>query len=145
MKIRHLIAATLTASTLVLFSGSAFAKEPAPKAEPYPVVDAQPAKHAEAPKPDKAAPEHKAAPEMKMAEKGKPAPEKKMAEKGKPAPDKKMAEKGKPAPHGKVVTVKPGDTLSRIAKRYHVSVAKLKRLNHLKSNTLFAGQKLRLG
>lgn len=41
-------------------------------------------------------------------------------------------------------TVKRGDTLSAIADRYDVTVARLKQANNLKSNTLKPGQKLRV-
>lgn len=39
-------------------------------------------------------------------------------------------------------TVRSGDTLSQIADRHNVSLAQLKRLNHLSSNKIFPGQKL---
>ena len=39
-------------------------------------------------------------------------------------------------------TVKKGDTLSKIAGKYHVSVANLKKWNHLKSDKIREGQKL---
>ncbi|WP_188205165.1 LysM peptidoglycan-binding domain-containing protein [Desemzia incerta] len=39
-------------------------------------------------------------------------------------------------------TVKSGDTLSAIARRYNTTVAKLKSLNSLKSDTIYVGQKL---
>lgn len=39
-------------------------------------------------------------------------------------------------------TVKSGDTLSGIARRYNTTVAKLKSLNNLKSDTIYVGQKL---
>ncbi len=38
-------------------------------------------------------------------------------------------------------TVKSGDTLSGIARRYNTTVAKLKSLNNLKSDTIYVGQK----
>lgn len=41
-------------------------------------------------------------------------------------------------------TVKSGETLYRIAKNYNLSVAKLKSLNSLNSNIIFAGQQLRV-
>jgi LysM repeat protein len=37
-----------------------------------------------------------------------------------------------------------GDTLSKIAYRYHTSVWNLKRLNHLHGNTIYVGQRLRI-
>lgn len=40
--------------------------------------------------------------------------------------------------------VAPGDTLSKIAARYHLSVAELKKLNKLNSDTIYTGQKLRI-
>ena len=39
-------------------------------------------------------------------------------------------------------TVKKGDTLSKIASKYHVSVTNLKKWNHLKSDMIREGQKL---
>lgn len=38
--------------------------------------------------------------------------------------------------------IKPGDSLSKIAKQFRVSVADLKRWNNLESDTIIAGQKL---
>ncbi|HEY0996798.1 MAG TPA: transglycosylase SLT domain-containing protein [Gemmatimonadaceae bacterium] len=38
--------------------------------------------------------------------------------------------------------VKKGETLSHVAKRYHVTVAKLKAMNHLKKDVIFPGQEL---
>ncbi|RID84761.1 peptidoglycan endopeptidase [Peribacillus asahii] len=39
-------------------------------------------------------------------------------------------------------TVKKGDTLTKIAKKYDLTVKKLKELNNLKSNTIYVNQKL---
>ena len=41
-------------------------------------------------------------------------------------------------------TVREGDTLSAIARRYGTSVAKLKAVNNLKNNNLRIGERLRL-
>lgn len=50
------------------------------------------------------------------------------------------------APSGsRVHTVRRGETLGGIARRYKVSVASLKSWNNLSSNTIRAGQKLRVG
>ena len=45
---------------------------------------------------------------------------------------------------GKIYTVKSGDTLSKIAQKYHVSVAAIKRKNNLKSTIIRIGQKLKI-
>ena len=45
---------------------------------------------------------------------------------------------------GKTYTVKSGDTLSKIAQKYHVSVAAIKRKNNLKSTVIRIGQKLKI-
>lgn len=42
------------------------------------------------------------------------------------------------------IRIKRGDTLGKIAHKYHTSVAHLKRLNHLRSDKIFAGQRLRV-
>lgn len=42
----------------------------------------------------------------------------------------------------KKYTVKKGDTLTKIANRHHVTVANLKKWNHLKSDKIIEGQKL---
>lgn len=44
----------------------------------------------------------------------------------------------------KTYLVKRGDTLSQIAQRFHLSLNKLQRLNHLKNRLLKAGQRIRL-
>ena len=63
--------------------------------------------------------------EITQTEKPKPAP--------KPAPPKETTKK---------YTVKKGDTLTKIAKQHHVTVANLKKWNHLKSDMIREGQKL---
>lgn len=45
---------------------------------------------------------------------------------------------------GRYHIVKRGDTLAKIARKYGTTVATLKRLNGLKSNTIHTGQRLRL-
>ena len=45
---------------------------------------------------------------------------------------------------GKNVTIRNGDSLSEIAKRNHTTVAKLKKLNNIKGNSIRAGKKLRV-
>jgi len=41
-------------------------------------------------------------------------------------------------------TVKRGDTLSQIAEKHHLGLSQLRKLNNLKNNNIFAGQKLRI-
>jgi membrane-bound lytic murein transglycosylase D len=41
-------------------------------------------------------------------------------------------------------TVKPGDTLFSLAKRYDTSVDELRKLNNLKNNSLAKGKQLRV-
>lgn len=48
------------------------------------------------------------------------------------------------APSKVYYKVKNGDTLSRIAQKYHTSVTKIKKLNGLRSDFLRIGQKLRI-
>jgi membrane-bound lytic murein transglycosylase D len=45
---------------------------------------------------------------------------------------------------GKSHTIKNGETLSDIAKHYHVTVKQLKRSNHIKGNTIRAGKKIKI-
>lgn len=59
-----------------------------------------------------------------------------------PAAEKKSA----PAPAGaKTYAVRKGDTLSGIAKRFGLTVARLKSINGLKGSSIRPGQKLRVG
>jgi membrane-bound lytic murein transglycosylase D len=55
--------------------------------------------------------------------------------------DKLMAEVEK-AKNRNIHIVKSGESLGLIAKRYHVYVSQIKRWNHLRSNTIYPGQKL---
>jgi LysM repeat protein len=43
-----------------------------------------------------------------------------------------------------LVRIRPGDTLSALALRYHTTVAKLQATNHLRDTTIYAGDLLRL-
>lgn len=52
--------------------------------------------------------------------------------------------KGGTAGRGGTYTVKKGETLGSIAKKHHTTVAKLRSINHLKSDRLRIGQKLKL-
>lgn len=42
------------------------------------------------------------------------------------------------------VRVHSGDTLGKITKKYRTSVTHLKRLNHLRGDTIYVGQRLRI-
>jgi murein DD-endopeptidase MepM/ murein hydrolase activator NlpD len=44
----------------------------------------------------------------------------------------------------KMITIQKGDTLSELAKKYKTTVAKLKSLNKLKSDRIYAGKKLKV-
>lgn len=59
-----------------------------------------------------------------------------------PAPPK-VEERAK-APQYIVYTVKSGDTLSKIAKKYHVKVSEIKKWNNLKSDVIQINQKLKI-
>lgn len=48
----------------------------------------------------------------------------------------------KSSPHGRTIIVKSGDYLGVLAKRYHTSVSKIRRANHLNSDNVRIGQKL---
>lgn len=45
----------------------------------------------------------------------------------------------------KTVTVKPGDTVWKIANKYGVSISSIEKTNHLNKDMIFAGQKIVLG
>lgn len=65
----------------------------------------------------------------------------------KPGETTTPAPKKKPAPQTvttKTHKVKSGETLSGIAERYNCTVTEIKRWNNLKSNKIFAGQKLKI-
>ena len=42
------------------------------------------------------------------------------------------------------VKVRKGDTLGALAKRYHTTVANLRRLNNIRGNNIRAGQRLKV-
>lgn len=60
--------------------------------------------------------------------------------KGKGKNSKKKGRKSEPT----TVTVKKGESLEKIAKKNHTTVAKLKKVNKLKGNTIQAGKKIKL-
>ncbi|MCQ2284865.1 MAG: LysM peptidoglycan-binding domain-containing protein [Bacteroidales bacterium] len=63
--------------------------------------------------------------------------------KSKPAPAPAAAPQKKPAPS--VHVVKRGDTLSAIARKYHTSVSKLCKINHIKETSVLSlGQRIRV-
>ncbi|MBS2967830.1 LysM peptidoglycan-binding domain-containing protein [Metabacillus sp. KIGAM252] len=61
-----------------------------------------------------------------------------------PAPAKTPAKAAAPAKATTYYIVKPGNTLSAIAKLFNTSVQEIKRLNSLKSDKLLVGQKLKM-
>jgi LysM repeat protein len=52
--------------------------------------------------------------------------------------------KSTPKPSYKIYKVKTGDTLSEIAGKHHVSIAAIKKANHLRSDTIQIGQNLKI-
>lgn len=60
----------------------------------------------------------------------------------KPAPSKTM--ENPKAPRYIVYTVKSGDTLGKIARKYHVKVSDIKKWNNLKSDLIRENQKLKI-
>ena len=73
-------------------------------------------------------------------EKAAPAEQKKETTAKKPAEQKKPAPAANPTTH----TVKKGETLSTIARKYGVTIAALKSANGLKNDNINAGQKLKI-
>ncbi|HBD09493.1 MAG TPA: hypothetical protein DCZ69_14660 [Syntrophobacteraceae bacterium] len=57
-----------------------------------------------------------------------------------PTPTKEQAKSGTP----RTYTVKKGDTLSGIAHKFNVGADKLRQVNHIKGNTIAAGQTLKI-
>lgn len=63
----------------------------------------------------------------------------------KPPPKPGQVKPGKPGkPKVLYIRVHRGDSLSKIAYRYRTTVARLKRLNHLKGDKILIGQRLRV-
>lgn len=61
------------------------------------------------------------------------------------APSKyKQQQRGDRRSNSRYIRVHRGDTLSRIAYRYRTTVYRLKRLNHLRGDTIYVGQRLRV-
>ena len=60
-----------------------------------------------------------------------------------PPPGTWLASRGKVQPGGRHV-IEPGDTLSAIAHKYSISLARLKDFNKLESNMIRVGQVLRI-
>ena len=60
-----------------------------------------------------------------------------------PIPKKIVSETSKPVKY-RIYTVKKGDTLIKIAKKFNVSVKEIKKINRLKSNNIRIGQKLKI-
>ena len=59
-------------------------------------------------------------------------------------PEFKTFLSSKPDAHSLIQEVKSGDTLTSIAKKYHVTVDIIRRINHLDGNKLFLGAKLKI-
>ena len=63
-----------------------------------------------------------------------------------PAPTQPVVQQTqpKPATSAQYYKVRKGDTLGGIAVKYHTTVSKLKKLNHLRSDFIRDGQRLRV-
>lgn len=62
----------------------------------------------------------------------------------KSVPEPKVEKPAKPKENYTTYTVKKGDTLTKIAKKYHVSVSNIKKWNKLKNDFIREGQKLKI-
>ena len=67
-----------------------------------------------------------------------------MAQVGKTTPKSNSGNKSATTPTVKTHTVRKGETLSSIARKYSCTVNELKKWNGLKSNTVKVGQKLKI-
>jgi LysM repeat protein len=59
-------------------------------------------------------------------------------------PRSALAGQGKPGRAYQTYVVQQGDTLARVARRFHVSARTIRRVNHLKSARLKPGQRLKI-
>jgi hypothetical protein len=121
MKIRNFIVAALASTMMVAMSSAVFAEGPNP-------VQQKPMQQQQQQMPVK------------------PMPQGQMPVKPAPMPQGQWHHPGQQQHPQKVrfIRVHRGDSLSSIAYRYHMRVATLKRLNHLRGNTIFVGQRLRV-
>ena len=58
--------------------------------------------------------------------------------------EKKVSKRNNNYRKGQTITVRSGQTLSHIARKYHTTVSRLRQLNGLKGNNIRAGRKLRV-
>ncbi len=61
-----------------------------------------------------------------------------------PAPQTVQQDKPKPQTSAQYYKVRKGDNLGKIAAKYHTTVSKIKKLNHLRSDFIREGQRLRV-
>lgn len=120
MKMRNFIVAAV-ASTMIVMGGSAvFAEGPNP-------VQQKPMQQQQIPVKPAPMPQGQQHQQMPV----------------KPAPMPQWQQQQHPQ-KARFIRVHRGDTLSGIAHKYRTRVATLKRLNHLRGDTIFVGQRLRI-
>ena len=61
-----------------------------------------------------------------------------------PTPQTVQQDKPKPQTSAQYYKVRKGDNLGKIAAKYHTTVSKIKKLNHLRSDFIREGQRLRV-
>jgi LysM repeat protein len=131
MNMRHLLVTTLVSVMVTALAGMAVAEGPNPVQQHPPVQQQMPGQQAPVPMP----------PPPQGQQQQQP-PQGQQQHPGQQKPPAKPAKPGKP----KVVYIRVhrGDTLGKIAYRHRTTVARLKRLNHLRGDKIMVGQRLRV-
>ncbi len=121
MKIRHFIVAALASTMMVAVSSAVFAEGANP-------VQQKPMQQQQQQVPVKPPPKPQGQQQQGQQQQG-------------------QQQQGQQQQHpqkARFIRVHRGDTLSGIAHKYRTRVATLKRLNHLRGDTIFVGQRLRI-
>lgn len=126
MKMRNFLVSTITSALVVAMASMALAEGPGPVQQQPPMQQQMPVGK---PPPPPQGQQQQQPPQMQQHP-------------GQQKPPAKPVKPGKP----KVVFIRVhrGDTLGKIAYRHHTSVARLKRLNHLRGDKILVGQRLRV-
>lgn len=127
MKMRNFLVSTITSALVVAMASMALAEGLGPVQQQPPMQQQMPV--GKPPPPPQGQQQQQQPPQMQQHP-------------GQQKPPAKPAKPGKP----KVVFIRVhrGDTLGKIAYRHHTSVARLKRLNHLRGDKILVGQRLRV-